>query len=379
MPISRSGGGFGPPAASSLPAWLSGAAVNQWVEISGTTAPSELADFCGVAVRDDATGVEVCSAVAGGHGGNLTNNRVMTLPLHDDAPAWVQRKAASDSTGWDQAGNVTAYFPSDGAPTPRHIYTDAFWSPEQGAYLFGGAFWGSSAFNWTVRDKFTPSGASGGSWAAAGTLANQPGTSKILSARNSSTGEIYRFAGEGYGDSDHYKYNPATDSFSSWTLTGAAEVNMGGGAFSASRGIVYQLSAGNWFTSADKIISTSVDVSTGAKTAIAFNSSSAWTNLQADDANMVGNGLAYSPDTDKFYFYNGNNGNGTLSGQGARVYVVTPNGTATWDIATLSVTGVTPADEPNDSGVYSKFFYVPRWKCLVLVVSGQSVYVMRVA
>ena len=146
------------------PDWMT-AAVNEWAQISGTTAPGALSQYCGLGWRDDATCVELFSGAAGGHssGQYVTNNEVWTLRLTDGTPAWVQRRAASTVGGWDTTGNTTPYM-EDGRPATRHVYADAWWLPEQSAYYVGGMYWGSSGVNYSISDGFVPSGTSGGDW-----------------------------------------------------------------------------------------------------------------------------------------------------------------------------------------------------------------------
>lgn len=114
----------------------------------------------------------------------------------------------------------------------------------------------------------------------------------------------------------------------------------------------------------------------GARTAITLNSSAGKTDMLVDIDQWVTPSTVYDPQGDCFWVYNGATGS-LSSGAAAKVYKITPNGTTTWDIALLSVTGVTPAAHAN--GVLNRFFYVPRWRTVVLVVPGQNVYVMRVA
>lgn len=347
---------------SPLPAWLQSAAVNEWIQISGTSAPSELADYCGIAWRDDSQ-VWAYSAASGGHAGNLTNNRVMGLRLDVDAPSWSTLRSGDSSTGWDTTGSTSAYFPN-GKPAPRHSYTDTWYVPEIGRVIVGGRYWGSSAVDYAVLDGYD---VTGGDWDAAGTWPDKPGNGFFASARDPATGTLYTTQG--------YKIDPDTQVYSALTLSGAT-VNRGGNAWDSTRGQIYHLSSGDWFSAGSSTVrSATVNVSTGVCTAISFNSSSALTDFQNDAAQFLSSSLVYNSDQDCFYFYNGNTG--SLSGQGGRVYKITPNGTTTWDMSTLSVTGVTPASV--STGPMTKITYISRWKALVLVVHSQSVYAMRVA
>lgn len=348
---------------SLFPTWMAGAAVNEWIQISGTTAPSSLHDFCGVAWRDDSQ-VWAYSAAAGGHAGNTTDNSVYGIRLDVDAPSWSTLRSADSSSGWDTTGATSAHFPN-GKPAPRHHYADVFYVPEIGRVMVGGRFWGSGGNDFAVRDGFN---VGGGDWDAAATWEDRPSASVGLACRDPATGTLYSTQG--------YKVStPATQAFSAFTLSGAT-VNRGGCAWDSTRGQIYHLSTGDWFSSGSSTVRSAViNVSTGVATAIGFNSSAAWTSFQADAADFLLNALTYDSVGDCFYFYNGNTL--TLSGQGARVYKIVPNGTTTWDMSIVSVTGVTPASDAN--GAQNKLAYIPRWKTLILVVAGASVYAMRVA
>jgi hypothetical protein len=99
--------------------------------------------------------------------------------------------------------------------------------------------------------------------------------------------------------------------------------------------------------------------------AISFNSSVALTQFNADTPTY--SGMDYDSVNDKFFFYCG-------QGSGAgRIYVITPNSGTTWDISILSQGGgtTTPTATPN-SGINSKFTYVPSLKGFVFLPRASS-------
>lgn len=362
--------------ATVIPTWMT-AAVGEWAQISGTTAPSTLKDYCTVAVRDDGLRVELCSGPAGGHSGNITNNEVQSVRLDVAAPAWVTRLSASDSTGWDSVNGSPAYF-ADGRPVPRHTYVHGFWHTGLGGYIFGGSFAGSSGSGATPgNDLFVPSGDDAGDWVLSSDpdlLAERPSTHQWIQCLTPGGDGFLHYNGTSY------KWDWAADTYTLWSLSGdVVTLNRGGSAFDSLRNCVVQIGGGGWFTQASGTRAVKIDWSTGVRTALSFNASAGLTDFEANAAKFVGTSLVYAADADCYYLYNGDTGSPVLTGQGAKVYKITPNGTATWDMEIVSVTGVTPADEPNNSGSYNKFFYVPRWRCLFLVVSGQSIYYLRVA
>lgn len=379
MIMRRRGIGRAPaPAAASLPTWLQGAAVNEWVTISGTTAPSNLGDFSGIAVRDDGSGVQVYAALGGGHSGNNTDNSVKVLQLNTASPAWSTLRSASSTAGSDLTG-TQAYYTSDGRPMPRHLYQSAWWIPERTQAAFGGIYWGSGGGgDFAYIDLFNPDGSN--DWTLATPFASTPvvagGIRALLSTRNPATGYIY--ATQRSDAAVMKQFDPSgSGTWSDVTLTGATLCGSGGNAYDTSRGNIFQFSCDDWFFNYASGSPFCVQIALGgARTAITLNSSAGKTDMLADIDQWVTPSTVYDPQGDCFWVYNG--ATGSLSSSAAtKVYKITPNGTSTWDIALLSVTGVTPAAHAN--GVMNRFFYVPRWRCVVLIVPSSNVYAMRVA
>jgi hypothetical protein len=343
---------------SSFPTWLSSASIGVWSQISSTSSPAEVGHFSGVALREELGIIEIFSGANGGHGGNLTNNRVLTLRLDLNTPTWVQRRAGSDATGWDTTGASGPYLP-DGRPAPRHTYFDMFWSPERQRYLVGGRFWGSGAYDWgTTYDSFNPVT---NDWDTAGTVSKTD--SIMLSSRDPSTGILYNLNG--------YQYNPATNTLSTWNLTGSAALNRGSSAFDTTRNVMYHLSCGDNFGGPDSTLVSTKVTTGGVKTAITFNASSGWTSFQTDFPTTITAALTYDKDLDYYYYYMGNPAVGTQ-----KIYRIKPNSTTVWDIDIMPVSGLTPASSFG-GGVMNKFVYISSLGACVLVVGGQDVYFIR--
>lgn len=362
--------------AIALPPWLASAGVNEWIAVSGTTAPSNLGDFSGIAVRDDSAGVQIYSALGGGHSGNNTDNSVKVLQLNTAAPAWSTLRSASSTAGSDLTG-AQAYYTSDGRPMPRHLYSSAWWIPERSEAGFGGIFWGSAGSgNFPYFDLFSPGS---NDWELPTPIDDTPtgagGNRVLLSARDPSTGYLY--ATQRSDAAVMKQLDPSgSGTWSDITLSGAS-CGSGGNAFDTARGKIFQFSCDDWFFNNTTGTPFCVQIALGgARTAIALNSSAGKSDMLADINQWTTPSTIYDPQGDCFYVYNG--ATGSLSSSAAtKVYKITPNGTSTWDIALLSVTGVTPDAHAN--GVMNRFFYVPRWRCVVLVVPGANVYAMRVA
>lgn len=360
-----------------VPVWMT-APVGQWAQINGTPAPLALAQYSGVAWREDDTSIEVLGGLAGGHaaGQYVTNNEVYTLRLDVDSPAWILRRASSSAAGWDSTGNTTPYMP-DGRPASRHVYCDAHWSPEQGAYLIGGMYWGSVGMNYQVMDAFIPMGTAGGDWAAQGAFPARPigagGYPVMLSVRDPASGIFY--ATTRADGSLLFKFNSKTKAWSNIALTGSGNVNMGGNAFDSKRSRIFSLSNSSWFVPAAGVHSTVIDPNTGVKARVSFNSSTAWTDFQSKAGEFVLTALDYDALHDCFYFYNGDSYG--VTGQTQKVYRIKPNSGTTWDMDLLPIEGGVVPRPAGASGVLTKFKYVQRLNALVLVVAGQDVYYMR--
>lgn len=369
---------------SLLPAWHV-AAVNEWAQISGTTARSALKDFAGVAVRDDSNGVVVYDMAPGGHSGNYTDNSVQIISLHSDTPSWSTVLAASNTAGTNLGtggggSGADIVMASDGHPVPRHSYQDIIWVPEIDRFMFGGEAAGQNGEGSTVDHfGYNPNT---NDWDAQGTWPNRPNYRAQAKAYDPVSGKRWAFFSTG-SPNQSYEYDP-TQPTPTWTIktwTGGTDYTGTRGAYEWDpvRSQIFHLSGGGWFTQAAGYQAQVLNPATLVRTDITFNASSAWTDFQANSGKFISSALVYDENQDCFYFYNGNTGSPVLTGQGAKVYKIIPNGTSTWDMEILTVTGVTPADESNNSGCMTKFFFVPRWNTLILIVSGQSIYYLPVA
>lgn len=346
----------------SVPTWLASAPVLEWRQIPNTNAPGEIRDFGGLAWRDDGTGLEAWSGVNGGHGGNLTNNRVMSIRLDVETPTWVERKAASDPTGFDTQGSM-AYM-LDGTPAPRHTYWYNWWVPQLNRYmLLGGRFFGSGAYDHRVTDGFDPVT---NTWDPKGTYPDHD--DRITFIRN---GEFM-----GMYDDRWVKLVLPGVTFTGGQVSGTGTIARAGHAWDSRHDRIYHLSSGDNWSVAGAINSAVVDPTTTpwTKTAITFNPSAGWTDFQAQTPNFLGTTMVYDRDADCFYFYNGG-----IDGP-QKVYRITANSTTTWDMDVLPVTGVVPIHSigtGGGGGVHTKFYYSSRLRTIFLIAGAHDVYYLR--
>lgn len=365
------------------PAWLAGGSVGQWAQISDTAAPANLGAYSSIAVRDDETGVELFAALGGGHQYTIDDNAVRTLQLTDDAPAWVTRLAASDTTGLATDG-TDAYYPSDGRPVCRHTYQAIHWVPELSAYVVGGCYWGSGGTTdtWPYLDVFVPSGSSGGDWSPLPTdFVSTPAApggldSQMPSVRDPATGYFYSTVND--SSNRVWRWAPTTDVWSHVTQSGAPYLPAGANAWDVARGGIFSMAGGSWVTASGTLTATKYNVATGVKTAITLNSSAALTDLLALLDQTTYPGMDCDAGRDCFYWYAGRQGS-LGSADATKVYRVIPNAGTTWDIELIDGSGGVTPPALGNTGVMTRFRYIPRWDVLILVVPSQDVYFMRLS
>ncbi|MEJ1934496.1 hypothetical protein WDZ92_30230 [Nostoc sp. NIES-2111] len=340
----------GMPAPSSLPAWLAGKALNEWFEIPSTPLMATGAAaqaFSGMALADTGSGIHCVVAAAGGHTDSY-DNRVVSLNLMADAPAWTLRHAA---TPLASVVSDARYY-ADGRPNSRHLYWNCTYVPQldrvvligsQGNYSSGGGSPNVDAFNLNTNQ-----------WD--GVVADQPGTSgsgypdtsvvMVAPTINPATGDLWTTSNYYYV----YKWSATTktttqvgNSFGS-QFSGQVVFDSGRNqlaVFGAVSGGVLQDA---WLVALDGL----------SRRALTFNASAAYSAMlaSADGSQNV----VYDDVADRFYWYR-SNGTGT-------VYVITPNSGATWDVSIMSL-GAGSATPVASPFLFNRFSFVKRLGGLV--------------
>ena len=329
-----------------LPAYARGAAVNEWIILSGTSLNAwSNADkppnipYSGMAWREDAR--QIMLACIGGHGDSSWNG-VVSIDMGQDSPGWTIRNAPSLSVN-----RITdsAYY-TDGLPSSRHTYQNNHWVPQKNRLMMMGArFVYGSAVSFNKVDSFNPDS---NTWDVAGTNAD---CLSNLHAVDPATGNAF-----GVTDYDGYLWTRSTDTHAQHHYGGASGV-----------GSVTWDSTNNWWVSfgyGDNqgggsgygLFKYSADGTT--RTTVALNSSAGLTDFIAS-APAYGK-LIHDELTGKYLFYDG------YSGRSQKVWAITPNGSTAWDITVLSVTGITPAAAPAD-GNCGRFIYSKRLRGVLLI------------
>lgn len=214
------------------PEWLAGVAVNQWVQIQGSslnalgvsmaaprgsgTLPGDKIDAWSGLVLDDVTNRWYCPW-NGGHD-NYWGNEVDVIDLSDDAPAWSRLEASSVS------GNVPAgsneYY-SDGRPASCHSYTSLQLNKTDNRIIRCGT--PAPSKEGSPRDACAGFNLSTNQSLAADTIANlpsQPVAQAWVCFRDPATDNLYTI----------YSYNAHkyTRSSNAWAATGTSTADQPG-------------------------------------------------------------------------------------------------------------------------------------------------------
>lgn len=344
-----------PAPATGTPSWLAGAAVNQWVAIPGTAGAGGAAidAYSGFAFKES-TG-EILIAAAGGHS-DSSDNRVVSLSLMSNAPAWTQRMAASATV----LPNV-AYYP-DGKPTSRHLYNTLQYVPQVNRLMLFGTYAAyGDAWSFGKVDSFN---LDTNTWDAPGTWSDMPsGHLGVVMSR--STGEVWT--------NGLARWSPTTKA---WTQPITSRTNDTIRAPIAHDTLRNQLFTLNWGDNqgygTQAMFASIVPCTGSTQTSIKFNPSAAVSSFAAEQPSYAA--MDYDPDNDRFLFYCG-------QGAGAgRIYVIKPNSGTTWDMSILTLAGSALPPATPSSGVHNRFRYVPALKGFVLMPSASAnLYFIRTA
>ncbi len=311
-----------------LPTWAQSMSVGVWGEIAGT-AQTEFSEpggmkmnaYCDMTLRP--SDASLIAVAAGGHTDGSSNGAA-SIRLSDNAPAWVTRRTSSTPTA-----NVLYY--GDGRPTSRHTYHHTHYIAGLDAVLLAGCRFGfgggtptgpgmdlfSLASNdYMPRFEFpdiTP-------WAAAGYGVAQDGS-----------GNIWTQVG--------HRFNVTTRT---WSKPGSGSLHRYPCAYDSTRDRIFALQFGDGEGSDPQLGVQARDLNpaTGNSVNITFNASAALTQFTNDAPQYAG--MAFCPLDGKFYFMH--------PARIGTLYVITPNGGTTWDMATITP----PGSAPTSSGLLCK-------------------------
>jgi hypothetical protein len=322
------------------PAWASAVAVGQIKAVGGSGAGGAAIEaYSSYAYRPDTN--ELFIAAAGGHLDSF-DNRVVSCALTASSLTWTTRKANTGSSSvTDQE------YQADGTPSSRHTYQGPVWSSAQSRVMMLGCLspYGPGVTTQDAVDGFNPAT---NTWDAAGTYANAP--AGWYAYAQDGNGDVWAMLTSGLGAK---KWTASTATWSTPSMTMAANWVRFPWAWNASDSYFFGMNWGDGQGSGSGLAAIK-QVGT-VQTQITFNSSSALTQLLADGAAslLIYCGMSHSTTDNKFYFYSG------ISGSAGRVYVITPNGGTTWDIAIFSAgTGSDTVPATVSAGINGRFKFI---------------------
>ncbi len=324
----------------------------EWFPIAGTedAGGSQVDAFSGMTVRTDLS--EIWIAAAAGHAAGH-DNRVVSLRLTLDQPAWVLRKAPSA-----QVADNVAYYP-DGAPAGRHVYHSIHWVGSVNRVMLSGLrYTHPGSYQFPTVDGFDPDT---NTWDPAGTWADVPGGFGIV------RDDQDRIWTQNFASLD-----PATNT---WTppLSNLTKPVRFPGAYDSKRKQIFTLMVGDGQgydgpdVNAARVTLTSPPV----QTPVTIQPGEAFTSFSNPMPTYAA--MEYDPLHDQFLFYEGQHAPG-------RVYVITPADEGAWPMAVLPLGpgSQTPPATPGN-GIHNRFQYVPQLKGFVLLPHASStLYFLRV-
>ncbi|MDD4890042.1 MAG: hypothetical protein PHU85_08935 [Phycisphaerae bacterium] len=340
------------------PAWLSGKPADVWFPIDKTSGAggAPVDDFSGMTVKESTS--ELIIAAAGGHGGS-NDNRVVSIDLRADAPAWILRHKPSTTRPHDVAYNP------DGLPASRHTYQATLYVPSlDRVMLVGCRFTWPGAHEFPKVDGFS---LKDNTWDPAGTYPDIPRGGGYGVVTDIATGDVWT--------QTLLKWDAATGKWSR-PITKASPAGVRfPWAFDAKRSQLFGLNYGDGQGYGGAAVSAvRAPVKGSESMQVTFKPGEALTQFTKDAPTYAG--MDYDPGRDRFLFYCGQG----VGGAG-RVYVITPNDGNVWDMSLYAFgPGSSPPPAAGGAGINNRFRYLPGLKGFVLLASGKSnLYFIRTA
>jgi len=350
--------------APSVPAWLVGAALFQWVQIPNTIhmgSPADPTDTGGASSRSNArlaysniardNGTRIIIAATGGHA-DYSGNEVTGIDLGVDAPTWSLLMARSTSV----QQNVPYY--ADGKPTSRHGYWGVHYSTTRSRLMLH-----YTRFSYGTAVSFVNSNGfnlANNTWDPQGTWADAVGPALC----NDSNDNAWAYASGGV---QLWKWTAATDS---WAQTGSfANQVCGPMAFDSARSQFFHLAWGDGQASGSGVSAYKYNAAGNTQTAITLNSiGGALAQFTADTGSYAS--MEYVVANDCYFWWDG---------VSRRLYKVVPNTGTTWDLSIQATTGTAPPQAESSFGRMVRIV-TPNFSGLAFMPTGYTnLYFLRTA
>ncbi len=350
-----------------VPAWRVGLGINSIKNLASTAWPyqaSIINAWGGFAYVPELT--TLVSPANGGHN-DSSDNRVAILNFNAASPAWATVNQPTPDDG-SRTPNVEYY--TDGKPISRHGYRHCHYIPQRRRVMLFGGFGtfdsglGSEAVDGISIDTWA--------WDPAGTW------SDLLSGRG--YGQVVIPTSGNVWTNGGWLWNQAANT---WSQPGTQQISGNTRApwtWDSTDNTIFNLQwSDDWGFGPDAIICQSFDPTTGARTTITLNSSSALTQLLADEPTYAA--LTYDSHLNCYYFYSGHESSGAsgvIAQVPSRIYKIT-KGSPNYDISIMTVTGDAPANvyasgsgPVYSTGPNSRFVYLPEYTGIYCQPNGTS-------
>jgi hypothetical protein len=299
---------------------------------------------------------EVIVAAAGGHH-DSSDNAVRSIALEADAPAWQLRKAASAAA--DRVEDQPYYL--DGAPSSRHTYWSSHWvSAKQRVMLLGSRFVFGMAVSFPTVNGFD---LGANQWDPKGTFHDTDGG--LTACCDDAQGVCWAIANDG----GLHKWDAASDA---WSITASFPSPMAAPfVVDPKRKQIVAVAWGDGQAGGADLNAWIVSGDGKTRQALTFTPSPGFDQWKKDAPAYAA--LEYDGALDELFFYEGK------PGAAERVYVITPNATATWDIKVLALGpgSIVPGDA-GTGGLLNKLRYAPKLGGFVLFSdSTKNLYFLR--
>ncbi len=330
------------------PTWLLGVPLLQWADMGAASALSGAPlNAWGTLVPIDGTGTLV-SAANGGHT-DSSDNRVTSIDITQNAPAWTPRIAPSPSV------TIDAPYMPDGKPVSRHGYHHAHYIAQRGRVMLFAAEGINESGGWA--GKVDGVRVSDWTWDCVTGAATYPPLEPFGRgygiARDPRTGNVWTAAGWLWDCAANAWSQPVTQQLSSSYVRNPFPFDTLRNQF-----FTMQWADGRGYSESIGFLAKVLHPTTGVLTTITFSagSAAALAQLLADKPAYMGGD--YDTVNDNYVFYPSQSFASGVVLLPNRLYRVTPNNTNVWDMDLMTVAGTPDTTPSGGAGINGRFRYI---------------------